>query len=108
MDNQYLLMIFGVMAFATFVTRALPFVAFSRSRNHPMLLYFGRYLPPMIMVVLVCFGLTGLQIETGGRLANATLALVAVTVVQLVCRNTLMSILVGTGLYVCGVQGFDL
>ena len=108
MDNQYVLMIFGVMAFATFVTRAFPFIAFSRSHDHPMLGYFGGYLPPMIMVVLVCFGLAGLQIETGGRLANATLALAAVTIVQLVGRNTLVSILVGTGLYVFGIQGLDL
>jgi branched-subunit amino acid transport protein AzlD len=108
MDNQYVLMIFAVMAFATFVTRALPFIAFSRSHDHPMLGYFGHYLPPMIMVVLVCFGLTGLQIETGGRLANATLAFAAVTIVQLVGRNTLVSILVGTGLYVFGIQGLDL
>ena len=108
MDNQYVLMIFGAMALATFVTRALPFIAFSQSHGHPILVYFGRYLPPMIIVVLVCFGLTGLQIETVERLANATLALVAVTIVQLVGRNTLLSIVVGTGLYVFGIQGLDI
>jgi branched-subunit amino acid transport protein AzlD len=108
MDNQYLLVIFGAMAFATFVTRSLPFIVFSRSRDHPMLVYFGRYLPPMIMIVLVFFGLMGLQIETGGRLAGATLAVVAVIIVQLLVRNTLVSILVGTGLYVLGIQGLGL
>jgi len=41
-------------------------------------------------------------------LANATLALAAVTIVQLVGRNTLVSILVGTGLYVFGIQGLGL
>ena len=108
MDNQYLLIMFAVMAFATFVTRALPFVAFSRSLDHPMLVYLGRCLPPMIMVVLVFFGLKGLQIETGDRLAHAVLALVVVTTLQLLMRNSLISILVGTVLYIFGIQALDL
>jgi branched-subunit amino acid transport protein AzlD len=101
-------MIFGVMAFATFVTRVLPFIVFSQSHDHPMLAYFGRYFPPMIMVILVFFGLTELQIETSVRLVNATFALVAVIIIQLLGRNTLVSILVGTGLYVLGIQELNL
>ena len=104
MDNQYLLGIFAVMGVATFMTRLLPFVALTRSQSHPILVYVGRVLPPMTMVVLVCFGLSSLQIASLDRLGLSFVALTAVTTLQLSMGNPLLSILVGTGVYTFGVQ----
>ena len=53
---------FVVMGIATFITRALPFVALAQLRV-TILDRFGKSLPPMIMVVLVC-GLMSLKIES--------------------------------------------
>ena len=104
MDNQYLIGIFVVMGVATFMTRLLPFVAFTQSQRYPILVRVGRVLPPMIMVVLVCFGLSSLQIESLDRLGLSFIALTAVTTLQLSIANPLLSILVGTGVYTLGVQ----
>ena len=108
MDNQYLLGIFVVMGVATFTTRLLPFVAFTTSQSHPLLVRVGRLLPPMIMVVLVCFGLSSLQIESLDRLGLSFIALTAVTNLQLSIGNPLVSILVGTGLYTFGIQSLGI
>ena len=108
MDNQYLLGIFLVMGVATFMTRLLPFVALTQSQSHPLLVRVGRSLPPMIMVILVCFGLSSLQIESLDRLGLSFIALSAVTTLQLSIGNPLLSILVGTGMYTLGVQWFGI
>ena len=104
MDNQYLIGIFVVVGAATFITRLLPFVIFSQFQGHPVFVYVGRVLPPMIMVVLVCFGLASLQIGSLDRLGLASISLTAVTVLQLSIGNPLLSILAGTGVYTFGIQ----
>ena len=108
MDNHYLLGIFAVMGVATFVTRVLPFVALTKAHDHPLLGRIGKLLPPMIMVVLVCFGLTSLEIESVTRVGLSLLCLTIVIILHYFFRNPLLSILTGTGAYVVGVQGLGL
>ena len=108
MDNAYLLGIFAVMGVATFITRALPFVALSKVARHPILDRYGKSLPPMIMVVLVCFGLMSLEIESVDRGGLSALALLLVITLQAYFKHPLLSILGGTGVYVVGIQGFGL
>jgi len=108
MDNAYLFSIFAVMGVATFITRALPFVALSQVASHPILDRFGKSLPPMIMVVLVYFGLVSLEIESIDRGGLSALSLTIVIVLHTYLRNPLLSILTGTGVYVVGIQGFGL
>ena len=108
MDNSYLLSIFAVMGVATFITRALPFVALAKIYRHRLVDRFGQLLPPMIMVVLVCFGLTSLNIESVNRVGLTVLSLVMVIALHYFFRNPLLSIVAGTGAYVIGVQGVGL
>ena len=62
----------------------------------------------MIMVVLVCFGLTSLEIESITRVGLSLLCLTIVIVLHYSLRNPLLSILAGTGVYVIGIQGIGL
>lgn len=99
MDNTQVLMVLGTMAIATFITRALPFVALAEAADHPLIRRFGRLLPPMVMVVLVIYGIHGMPLDqTRSVLAVAT-GVVATVVVHCVFRQVLLSIFVGTGLY---------
>ena len=62
-------------------------------------------MPLMILVVLVGFGVIGL-LET--RQEDATLMLIAMvitTLVHLIFRQAVVSIVMGTAIYVLGVQG---
>ena len=108
MDNSYLLGIFAVMGVATFITRALPFVALAKIYRNPLVDRFGQLLPPMIMVVLVCFGLTSLDIESLNRVGLTVLSLAIVIGLHYFFRNPLLSIVAGTGAFVIGVQGVGL
>ena len=108
MDNAQLFGFFVVMGIATFITRALPFLALAQVTGHSMLDGFGKSLPPMIMVVLVCFGIVSLEIESVDRGGLSALALLVVITLHAYFRHPLLSILVGTGVYVAGIQGFGL
>jgi len=61
MDNQYVITLFVVMAMATFITRAAPFVLLGRVASHPFLAAISKLLPAMIMMVLVFFSLVTLE-----------------------------------------------
>ncbi|MCP4995046.1 MAG: AzlD domain-containing protein, partial [Gammaproteobacteria bacterium] len=42
-EINYLWAVIAVMAFATFATRVLPFVALKNRGEHPVFLFLGRY-----------------------------------------------------------------
>ncbi len=94
----YLLMFILVAAVATFLTRVLPFVLLYRWADHPLLKHLGRYLPPVLMVLLLMYALKE-ALVTGQHLLPSMLALAVVTILHLLWRNPLISILSGTGLY---------
>ena len=100
-----LLAFFAVMAAATFLTRVIPFIAMHRFSDHPIVAHVGAYLPPMLMAVLVIYGVMTLgQHGVAGHGLTAISVLVTVGV-QWWSRQPLLSIVSGTGLYVFGVQG---
>lgn len=106
MDNTlYLISFILTMSLATFATRAAPFILFRKQGEHPVLVFLGRYLPPAIMLLLLIYCVKDIQwfVDKGG--INELVALGVVTVSHLVFRNPLISILLGTGLYMVLKQG---
>lgn len=100
MDNIiYLVSFILTMSLATFATRAAPFVLFHKQGEHPILVFLGRYLPPAIMLLLLIYCVKDIDwfVDQGG--INELTALSVVTIAHLVFRNPLVSILLGTGLY---------
>jgi len=97
-STAYLLIFILVSACATFLTRLLPFVLLYRWADHPLLKHLGRYLPPVLMVLLLMYALKD-ALVTGHQLLPSLASLAVVTVLHLLWRNPLISILSGTGLY---------
>ncbi|SIQ09323.1 AzlD domain-containing protein [Marinobacterium stanieri] len=97
-SSAYLLTFIVVATLATFLTRLLPFVLLYRWAEHPLLKHLGRYLPPVLMVLLLMYALKD-ALVTGERLLPSLVALAVVAVLHLMWRNPLVSILSGTGLY---------
>ncbi|AHC16142.1 branched-chain amino acid transporter permease [Salinispira pacifica] len=97
--TAYLLSATLAMAFATLITRALPFLVFRRGIPHPGFVKRARRIPAGVMVVLV---FTSLPLE-GALLSWETLIpwiSVAVTaLIHIATRHPLLSIFGGTGLY---------
>jgi len=99
----YLSGVIAVLAAATFATRALPFLLLSRVADHPLLEHLGRFLPPIVMVLLVVYSFkndAALSIDFVPELG--CLALVAA--LHLLFRQALQSIIVGTATYKVLVQ----
>ena len=89
-----------VCAGVTCLLRALPFVCFGGKRGAPLLvLALGRTLPAAIMAALVVYCLKGVPYGTLQAGAVQLLAAAAVVALHLWKRNTLLSIGVGTALY---------
>lgn len=100
MENTlYLVSFILVMSLATFVTRAAPFILFHKQGEHPVLVFLGRYLPPAIMLLLLIYCVKDINwfVDKGG--INELIALSVVTAAHLIFRNPLISILLGTSLY---------
>ena len=104
MTTGELVLFFAVMGVATFLTRATPFVLLKPHKNSRLLLHFGLVLPVMILVVLVGFSVVGLIDELANRNALIVIATVITALVHLLFHQPMVSILLGTAVYVLGIQ----
>lgn len=94
-----------VVAACTLFARAFPFVVLGGKREVPAVVkYLGNVLPPAIMIILVVYCLKNVNFMTGSRGIPEILAVGVVVLLHLWRRNTLLSIGVGTGIYMILVQ----
>lgn len=99
------LLIIVVVAAVTFFTRLLPFVVFPKGRQIPRVIqYLGRVLPPAVigMLVIYCFKSVRPAVFPFGL--PELLAAGTVVALHVWKRNNLLSIGVGTVLYMALVQ----
>ncbi|MDK2776846.1 MAG: AzlD domain-containing protein [Pseudomonadota bacterium] len=99
----YLLSAIAVMTAATFTTRLLPFVLLYRVSDHPLLTWLGRFLPPMMMVLLIVYAFKDSAGEARAVLLQLS-CLLLVALLQLLFRQALVSIAGGTALYMFLLQ----
>jgi branched-subunit amino acid transport protein AzlD len=101
----YTLAVIGVMALATIITRAVPFLFFGRGKPTPrFVLYLGRALPPAIIAMLVVYCLKGVNPTAYPFGLPELIAVAVVVVLQLWRKNSLLSIFGGTAVYMLMVQ----
>ena len=95
----------AVVALVTIALRFLPFLIFSgRKTTPPFVAYLGRVLPYAIMGMLVVYCLRNTQLAAAPHGAPEIIATLAVALLHLWKRNTLISIVGGTALYMLLVQ----
>ncbi|WP_158773733.1 branched-chain amino acid transporter permease [Cobetia sp. L2A1] len=120
MSTTHALILIIVAALATFATRVMPFLFLSRHSAHPLILHMGRYLPAIVMTVLIIVSLSAMTLPTfnasaslptawqdwltSAEGAGMLLSAVCVAGLQLWRRNALLSIAVGTGMYMVWIQ----
>lgn len=102
---QTMVMIFAV-AFATMLTRFLPFVLFPDSKEPPKVVsYLGKMLPPAMMGLLTVYCLRGVSLFQGSHALPEALAIGVIILLHKWKGNVLLSIGVGSLLYMALVQG---
>ena len=90
----------AVVAICAVVTVALPFVCFGGKKGVPRIVAaLGETLPPAIMAALVVYCLKSVPFGTFGDGARQLIAAAAVVALHLWKKNTLLSVGVGTALY---------
>lgn len=105
MSNTMVALTIGVSAAVTIALRFLPFVIFSGKRETPeVITYLGKYLPYAIMAMLVVYCLKSVNLLAAPFGLPELIGVVAVVLLHLWRRNTLISIAGGTALYMLMIQ----
>lgn len=105
MHNTYVLLQILTIALVTFLLRVLPFALFREGGSRPKFItYLGRVLPYGIMAMLVVYGMKSVSLVTFPHGIPELMALIAVVLLHLWKRNTLLSVFGGTALYMLLVQ----
>lgn len=99
-QSYYLESFIIVMAIATFATRIVPFVFFTKLKDNQALSFVGRYLPLMVMPILVVYSLKDTTLSPPSSAIAEAAAVCTVIAIHLWRSNVLFSIGIGTAVYV--------
>lgn len=95
----YLIIAVFAMGAVTYFLRALPFLFFGRREPPALVAYIARYMPPVIMTILVLNSFKGLKLDRAPYGLPELGAALVVAALQAWKRNALLSIVGGTALY---------
>ena len=94
-----------IVAITTFTTRVIPFLVFPKGKELPsIVIYLGKVLTPAVIGMLVVYCLKGTHIIAAPHGIPELIAVVTVAVLHIWKRNNLLSIGVGTVLYMVLIQ----
>ena len=94
-----------IVAIITFTTRVIPFLVFPKGKEVPSIVhYLGKVLTPAVIGMLVVYCLKGTHIIAAPHGIPELIAVVTVAVLHIWKRNNLLSIGVGTVLYMVLIQ----
>jgi branched-subunit amino acid transport protein AzlD len=100
LDDGSAIAVIAVMMLVTFGLRALPFVATRWLNKHPAVRRLGQFLPLAIMTLLLTHSAVGAATQDPAGPWPECLAVFLVLAIQWWKRNPLLSVLVGTAVYV--------
>ena len=94
-----------VVAITTFATRVIPFLVFPKGKKIPDIIhYLGKVLTPAVIGMLVVYCLKNTQIMATPHGIPELIAVATVAILHIWKRNNLLSIGVGTVLYMVLIQ----
>lgn len=88
-----------LMALVILATRAFPFLLFSRRDPPPLILFIERFIPPMVMGVLVVYCLKDISWTPWPSGTRELSAIALVAVLHLWKKNAMLSIFGGTAFF---------
>lgn len=100
MNNVYIFICILISALCTLFLRALPFGILGGNRKIPdKIKYLGRILPSAIMAVLIVYCLKDVPMDYAGAGKNKLIAVAVCAGLHLWKKNTLLSIIGSTAVY---------
>jgi Predicted branched-chain amino acid permeases (azaleucine resistance) len=105
MDNIQALLTIFVIAAATLLTRAIAFILFPSAEKTPkFILYIGKVLPCATFGMLIIYCLKSVSLTVWPSGLPELIAIFATALIQYYKRSLLLSIVVGTVLYMLLIQ----
>ena len=104
-DYRHAMIIILVMGLMTLATRILPVIIFSRGDKVPdYILYLGKVVPYTAMGLLIVYCMKDVPVLEAPHAIPEIISLAAVALTYLWKRNSILSVVVGTALYMVLVQ----
>ena len=104
MNNTHSILMVAVISAVTILLRFLPFLIFGKRKTPEYISYLGRVLPYSIMGMLVVYCLRNVSVLTVPYGIPELIACAIVILTHIWKRNTFLSILIGTLVYMFMVQ----
>ena len=103
--NKHAMLVILIMGLATLATRLLPVLIFGRGEKVPdYLMYLGKVVPYTAMGLLIVYCLKDVPVLEAPHALPELIALAIVSASYLWKRNTILSVVVGTVVYMLLVQ----
>ena len=93
-----------IMSIITFLTRAFPFIFFSKRKPPEIIIFIEKYIPPMVMVILVLYCLKDIAWSKAPFGMPEIISIFMVSILHLWKNNPLLSIFGGTIFYMVLIQ----
>ena len=77
MTNKMIFLSILASSFATIITRAFPYIVFSKGKIPKDIVYLGKVLPPVIMIILLVYSLRKVNITKAPYELPELLAIIA-------------------------------
>ena len=104
-EYRHAMIIILVMGLMTLATRIVPVLLFGRGEKVPdYILYLGKVVPYTAMGLLIVYCLRDVPVLEAPHALPELIALTAVTVTYLWKKNTIISVVIGTALYMMMIQ----
>ena len=109
MTEKYVhaMIIILVMGLVTLATRILPVLIFGRGEKVPdIILYLGKVVPYTAMGLLIVYCLRDVSVFEGSHAVPEGIAMAVVAGSYMWKRNTILSVVAGTAVYMALLQGY--
>lgn len=104
-NTSYTLLAILAMGAVTFGIRVAPFILFGKRKVTPKyVVYIGNYLPPAVMAMLIIYCLRNIKLYSFPFGIPEAIAIIVVAILHMWKHNNLISIIVGTIVYMIEVQ----
>ena len=107
-NNVHVALMIAIMALVTLLLRALPFIVFNGSKPTPrFIVYLSDVLPYAIIGMLVIYCLKDIRFAGSTHGIPEIVSVAVVAALHFWKKNTLLSIVAGTVLYMALIQNWD-
>lgn len=104
MDNKQIIISIVIMAMVTAAIRFLPFLIFDSENPPKIILSLGKALPFAMMGMLVVYCLKDITFDAAKNFVPEVIAGIIVVTSYYLKKNTILSVILGTGVYMLLVQ----